>query len=582
MKKGKNNIRVQMLKRFSILFVVILSSVTFFVSTNSYKVMLLHTVNSKKDELTLINQRLASVLSFANALDNIVYYDNGLYKIVEKETISSDENDIMTYQLKLLKGKYKALLGEFGIGYDFILISENGLQCYSGTGYNGIDYKNLYNESWLQDSIKEKNITGYVVDKKIHSDSEDSSYFIHYRNIFSVIGDEYLGTFFIIIPYSYFKNSYSKLKYDLGDVFIFDSNNDLFSDISGVQLKENQNRAKDMVLQEDVDYKIDEGYLITKKESDETGWTVVEVLSLENLNDQLLQLVVFTIIICVIAFVIGMMLIWILSNKLTKPLREFCEVLENEEIGKKNTIYKKKHNMKEIEQLYASFDKMNKKNTDLMEKLMKNEEEKRKTEVNYLRAQINPHFIYNTLFSIKCTIDMKKNEEAVKMIDLLNSMLRQTLQFKEEIATVGEEIIYIHNYIKIMQYSYEKSIKFVTDVEPEAQNLKILRFIVQPLVENAIFHGIQPKNEDGIIMISAKRNHDLLELVVYDNGMGIPAEKIRKIFSTGYEKMEIVGHIGIQNINNRIRQFYGEGYGLTIDSDPGEGTMVYLIFPIEE
>ena len=176
---------------------------------------------------------------------------------------------------------------------------------------------------------------------------------------------------------------------------------------------------------------------------------------------------------------------------------------------------------------------------------------------------------------------MDRKSEAVKMIDLLNEMLRRMLRFKEETTTIREELLYIHSYVKMLQFSYEKKLSLAIEMDEDLQSMKILRFVLQPIVENAVFHGIQPKNEDGEIIISGMREEDKVEIMIHDNGVGFSEERLKEVMSEEYITKKGAEHIGMMNVHNRIRSYYGGKYGIKIESEPEEGTSVYIIIPAE-
>ena len=176
---------------------------------------------------------------------------------------------------------------------------------------------------------------------------------------------------------------------------------------------------------------------------------------------------------------------------------------------------------------------------------------------------------------------MDRKSEAVKMIDLLNEMLRRMLRFKEETTTLREELMYIYSYVKMLQFSYEKKLSLKIEMSDDMQSMKILRFILQPIVENAVFHGIQPQNEDGEIIISGMLEEDKIEIMIHDNGVGFSKERLKEVMSEEYINKKGAEHIGVINVHNRIRSYYGEKYGIKIESEPDEGTTVYIIIPAE-
>ena len=565
---------------FGSLLILLTVIIILFVSVGSYRMLLNQMITGKINEITLINQKIGSVLSYSNAVNDFLYYDEGAYGYFGLGEISAEDNDEVSYRLRMDKARIKALLNNFAKGFDVVLIGDNGIEATSYMNYEAIDFDVLRKSEVLKKSIDEETEKGEFIISGIYKKDRGRSYYIKYHNVFSVLDGEYIGTQLVLIQDSYFKNSYSKLKYDIGKIFLYDENNTLFN-ARNYSEKEAE-LVREFALKNDDEYIILDGHLLIKDTSAETGWTVAESIPLSNITDKISDLMRNIVIFSVIALVVGSLMIILLSKRLTKPLRDFNSIIEKTSIGQEQyKEYFGDSRIAEIDSLYSSFSDMNKRNTELVNKLIDNENEKRLAELNYLRAQINPHFIYNTLFSIKCTIDMDRKSEAIKMIDLLNEMLRRMLRFKEETTTLREELMYIYSYVKMLQFSYEKKLSLKIEMSDDMQAMKIPRFILQPIVENAVFHGVQPQNEDGEIIISGMHEEDKIEIMIHDNGVGFSKERLKEVMSEEYINKKGAEHIGVINVHNRIRSYYGEKYGIKIESEPDEGTTVYIIIPAE-
>mgnify|MGYP004455645161 FL=1 len=478
------------------------------------------------------------------------------------------------------KARTRSQMDNVVTGFDVVVIGNNGLMATSFSDPENVEYTVLRSNLKVKKSISESKETGEFLISGLNKKDKSKSYYVKYNNIYSPINREYLGTQFVAIDDDYFEKSYSKLQYDLGTIFIFDKNGVLFN--TGKYSVDEAVKVRDFVAKESAQYNTTDGFLMIKDKSQETGWTVAEMIPLKNITNMMKEMIFTIVLFAAIALIAGIFMVMLLARKIISPLQDFNKVIEKTRIQKGQTEeYLGGSSIIEIDSLYDSFNEMNRKNTALVDKLIKNENDKRLAELNYMRAQINPHFIYNTLFSIKCTIDMDRKAEAVKMIDILNDMLRRTLKFKEETTTVGEEIMYIHSYIKMLQFSYEKNLTLRADVSDEVRELRMLRFILQPIVENAIFHGIQPKNEDGEIIITAMKRENEIELAVHDNGIGFSKERLKEVTSPEYiSRNKSDEHIGVVNVHNRIRSYYGDEYGIKIDSQQGEGTTIFITLPI--
>ncbi len=580
MKGKKVGYSTILIRGFGALFVILLAAITLFGSVQSYRILLKQTITSKINEITLINQKVGSIISYSNAVNNFFCFNEGSYENFASESITQADNEEISYELRMDKARTRSQMDNVVTGFDVVVIGNNGLMATSFSDPENVEYTVLRSNLKVKKSISESKETGEFLISGLNKKDKSKSYYVKYNNIYSPINREYLGTQFVAIDDDYFEKSYSKLQYDLGTIFIFDKNGVLFN--TGKYSVDEAVKARNFVAKESAQYKTTDGCLMIKDKSQETGWTVAEMIPLKNITNMMKEMIFTIVLFAAIALIAGIFMVMLLARRIISPLQDFNKVIEKTRIQKGQTEeYLGGSSIIEIDSLYDSFNEMNRKNTALVDKLIKNENDKRLAELNYMRAQINPHFIYNTLFSIKCTIDMDRKAEALKMIDILNDMLRRTLKFKEETTTVGEEIMYIHSYIKMLQFSYEKKLTLKADVSDEVRELRMLRFILQPIVENAIFHGIQPKNEDGEIIITAMKRENEIELAVHDNGIGFSKERLKEVTSPEYiSRNKSDEHIGVVNVHNRIRSYYGDEYGIKIDSQQGEGTTIFITLPI--
>lgn len=222
--------------------------------------------------------------------------------------------------------------------------------------------------------------------------------------------------------------------------------------------------------------------------------------------------------------------------------------------------------------------------SSLIEQLHGEEEEKKKLEIETLQAQINPHFLYNTLGSLKWAAVRKKQPELADSLDALSSLLEFTIKKAGGMVTVEEEASYIKSYIEIEKMRYGE--RFVMDyqIDEEVKEMKIPGFILQPLVENSFLHGLDLTKEGGTVIIRGRKQNGFLCLEVEDNGIGMEEEKAARLLKSGKEEKKYKGFnsIGIKIVDRRLRELYGEGYQTKVYSVLGEGTRITLMIPLSE
>ena len=205
----------------------------------------------------------------------------------------------------------------------------------------------------------------------------------------------------------------------------------------------------------------------------------------------------------------------------------------------------------------------------------------RKTEFLVLQSQINPHFLYNTLDAITWLAESGEQETVVKMVGSLSEFFRSSLNHGKDIVTVAEDVHHIRSYLEIQQVRYQDILKYTIDVPDEYGDILIPKLTLQPLVENALYHGIKNKRGGGSIQITAHEEDDDLVLTVTDDGVGMDEERLRQVRDGIREKApEEKGIYGLYNVNERIRLHFGEDYGISIESRPGGGTESRIRLPL--
>jgi len=215
----------------------------------------------------------------------------------------------------------------------------------------------------------------------------------------------------------------------------------------------------------------------------------------------------------------------------------------------------------------------------LMEQIVHEQEAKRKSEFEVLQAQINPHFLYNTLDSVVRMIGKGKNEDAIIMIASLSKLFRISLSRGKSIITIKDELEHVKNYLSIQKVRYKNRFEFEISAIEEVLQFKTLKLILQPIIENSIQHGIEYSLDKGLIQVTAKIEDNKVLLQVIDNGVGISPNILKDIF-TGDLKSESGSGVALKNVNDRIKLYFGSEYGMQVESELEVGTTVKVWIPI--
>lgn len=312
------------------------------------------------------------------------------------------------------------------------------------------------------------------------------------------------------------------------------------------------------------------------------GWLLVSEVSDRLLMEQLRYVSVFFVAMyCAVIVALACILAPVLLG-IVRPLRQLTAV--SAQVGKGDFSGRVDiHTGDELEELGAGFNAMVKDLDSYVRKTVDYEKTVREMELNRLMLQINPHFIYNTLNSIVYMAEEADNHDVAHFSRVFISLLQDTLSAGRDdyFTTLEQEIKNINNYLVLQSYRYPDRFEQRIDADPETLPCRIPSVLLQPLVENALFHGLLPKAERGVITVAARRDGERLVIAVTDDGVGIPPEKIRQLLGVDTPISGMMRTIGVANVRQRILHTYGDGYGLQIESDWRTGTIITITLPFE-
>ena len=324
-----------------------------------------------------------------------------------------------------------------------------------------------------------------------------------------------------------------------------------------------------------------EKYLVTRTDMKTTGWTLVSMVPYKSVMAETMAISGVMILAVVITLIVTLLLLNRILTGVVKPLKKLekymvqvnpdnmdqrMEILTDDEIG----------------HLSMKFNQMMDRIRNLKEQVIEEQEDKRKYELQALQAQINPHFLYNTLDSIIWMAETN-DSNIVAMTEALAKLFRISLNKGNEEISLERELEHVKNYLIIQSMRYADKFTYEILVEPGVERCRTIKLILQPIVENCIYHGIKKKRGTGKITIRAYRREQDLIIEVSDDGCGMPEEICRKILSDEIESENISGSgIGVKNVNERIQLRFGKKYGLSYSSEEGVGTTVTYVLPYNE
>ncbi len=309
------------------------------------------------------------------------------------------------------------------------------------------------------------------------------------------------------------------------------------------------------------------------------GWKCVGILSKHALTNDSSVMGLIIIIILIIISIIAVFATWTIAGSVVTPLRRMMELMKLVEAGDLSVTMKVKYD-DEIGQLGKSFNLMIEEIKNLMSKVHKEHQALRKAELKALQAQINPHFLYNTLDSIIWLSRAGRNQDVQTMVTALTKLFRIGISRGHEIITLSEELEHVRSYLLIQQIRYQSKLSFTIDLPEALGSYQVLKLILQPLVENAIYHGIKLKKEPGMISISVSALANDLLIEIADTGRGMTPEELIALKNTLENQPGVkLDSYGVKNVHERIKIYFGDDYGLSFSSQFEIGTKVTIKIP---
>lgn len=320
--------------------------------------------------------------------------------------------------------------------------------------------------------------------------------------------------------------------------------------------------------------------LVTVKTVGYTGWRIVGVVPMPDITNDYSQFQMFSMFFVCFPIFLLISVNMFLSQRIANPIKSLESSVKELEKGNLGAHISIKGSY-EIQHLGKAIRSMAEQMRKLMDDVVAEQESKRKSEMDALQSQINPHFLYNTLDSIVWMVENERYEGAIQMVTALAKLFRISLSKGKNIITVADELEHVRNYLTIQKIRYKNKFSYDITAEPETLSCQTIKLIVQPLVENAIYHGMEFMDGDGEIHIRAYRKGKDLYIDVVDNGLGMPQEQADALLTEDTGKVRGKGSgIGLKNVQERIQLYFGADYGLSLYSEPDEGTTARIHLPV--
>ena len=321
-----------------------------------------------------------------------------------------------------------------------------------------------------------------------------------------------------------------------------------------------------------------DGKLYSISRSEKTGWTVVDCTNVKELLSKSRQAQSIYVLTAIILVIVALLFSRFMARSITLPIQKLRDSMKKVQEGDFSVSDVVVDSKNEIGSLTKSFDVMTHRIHELMEQNVHEQELKRKSELKALQSQINPHFLYNTLDSIIWMAEGKKNEEVVLMTASLARLLRQSISNEDEVVPIANEVEYARGYLTIQKMRYKDKLEFQIEVDSSILYIPLIKLVLQPIIENAIYHGLKYKESKGLLIVKGFMKDGNAVLQVIDDGVGMDEETLAHI----YDKHKVNYHsngVGVYNVQKRLKLYYGEDYGITYTSELGKGTTATITIP---
>lgn len=460
------------------------------------------------------------------------------------------------------------------------VLGTNGSFYTSDWGIKEDELKKKYGDLLRQDIPPSQY---YVGEHQISYHSLMNSYVISYiRPVFDLPTGKNLGTIIIDINYDYLKEIFtiSSIQNDEKVLVVDSAGENIFTYPYNIDLDSIVRNNPELITQKNAKLfreVFGKDSIIVSSTIEYSDWKIIKVISTDKIYKDTNKLGGIAIYVSIFFILAALCASLFLSTAITKPISELNEKIKLVEKGDLSVNIKVKSN-DELGQLSRSFNNMVIRLKNLINELLEEQKKKSDMEFQILQAQINPHFLYNTLDSIKWLAAIQNVNNICDMASSLINLLKYNISRSDSSVTLAEEIESVNNYIKIQKCRYGDIFSVQYEIMEETLSCKVLRFILQPIVENAIFHGFENMDGDGVIIIRSFFENENLIIEVEDNGVGMDGESLANIIVDHNRKDKFSG-IGLRNIEERIKLYFGEKYGLSFQSSLNKGTKVTITLP---
>lgn len=511
--------------------------------------------------------------------------------VIRNVLMTSYDNDLdYYYDMKRVEQQldtYSINTNIFAYVSSLVVIGNNGRNLLYGADANSLDIERIKEQEWFREV---NDLNGQVMWLGIHKNianyrTQNESVVALGRAIMGEKNDKILGTLYLTFKESYFTGLLKNIELleggrlyivDNRDHIVFDSEMELLNEpFTGMDGREAQ-QGKGYFLTEGTNQ---EQLLLAHVPIHKYNWRVVETIPYASLTKGTDDIFWNTLAVFLVAFILTSIIWLFVSSHIVRPIRKLTNSMKKVQEGDL-TVRVDIERPDEVGIMNKHFNFMIKRIQELFQSNLEEQEKKKNAEYKALQAQINPHFLYNTLNTIRWMAIIQKSDNISEVVEVLGRLLKNTFRHDGPFVTVEEELANLRDYVYIQKIRYNNNFDVSYDVDDKLLSMPCVKFILQPIVENAIFHGIEPKEESGgEIMVSMKCRNNQLFIRVRDNGVGMSDQELEELLKRMNNPAKSEG-IGLSNVMERVKLTYGEASAFHIRSEKDAFTEIEMIIPV--
>lgn len=527
------------------------------------------------------------ILNDLSNISSLIIFDHNFQKEIKEISVNRSE---LSYDLRILLDRilatktYIAMISIYGY---------NGLVYSTGSGFTSnqvVPFADFQNNPIYLKALK---LNGDIGVEFFHNDppvviDNRRRRILMYRMIKDINQYNNLGVLLLWIDEEKIRSIYRANIPDESSAFIVDQNGIVVSHSEPAHIQEPiHGQPYSKFLKEQNGSAIlninNQKTLFTFSTSTETGWKVVTLTPSTILSERISWLALVIVAMGIICYLLLFFLSLFITSIITDPLKQLSESIKKVRAGDFSQQVRFT-NEDEIGELGRGYNGMISYIKDLIERVYKLQIREREAELNALQAQINPHFLYNTLDTIFWKAERNQVPEISEMVLALSRIFRLSLNRGNELTTVAQEQELVQEYLKLQQMRFQRKFTYAIDIDPRLLDKKIPKLIIQPFVENAIIHGIEELESGGHLQINGRFEQERMIFTITDNGVGMDDQKINDILARNSNQQEnpvgVSGGYAVKNVLERLELYYSSNHELKFISTPGKGTTVTINIPI--